>query len=452
MTFPRPLLEVGSIRQAGLGIEAPELDDSAVMHESVVAVVVGVYPIGHPENTYGQMLVDVQPIHQHAVWKKIPVATGYAHGETAKAVPNSRRRQPYDPKPRNQMEGVSYDLRPGTRVKIGYPSGDRYAPMVIGCLKFMQQGSQEAPVEQMGADYVDDTGHFAMRAVRPLDSDMETYPRARDFFNGSGFERDNRGNIHFQTTTDRDPVFPGHNDVPKSPAPQGNFSVSTRGAAMGRQGRVTGKHPITGEAGDGSIRDETIDATNGCYIARLRSKKGRYWVSTRGSDDGRVYLEDKERSYVAMRANGVADLYGAQKAVMNAAKVCLGNDDPQYHAILWEKLNEWMDLMIQFYDAHTHTEVQTGDGTSGPPSIGIRTFWQTLYLSGDAYKSDNVKLVKAEGPTPHHESDPDGGDDPVPEPPPPPAKPVPKPKRRGVGGGAYGVFGSGANSGGGGRN
>jgi hypothetical protein len=234
---------------------------------------------------------------------------------------------------------------------------------------------------------------------------MAEYPCAVDTYNGTRIERDNRGNLHVQTTIDHAPVFPGHNGIPASPDPQGNIGLSTRGAAEGRVGITTGKHPETGEAGAGSIRLETAEATVGNLIARLRSETGRFWASTRNSGDGRLYLEDKERSYLACRANGNAEVHGDTKAVLDADDVRLGNESAPYEIVLWPQLNVLMLLLTALFDAHVHTGVQRGGSVTDAPTTKQNPIWSG---QGDQCKADHVKSVKTEGATPHVEDDPDG--------------------------------------------
>lgn len=438
----RPLIAIADVRQSGMPRVTAEHDDTADrLFETVLGVVVDVYPIDHPQNDMGQMLVDVQPLHWAPMLRRVPLAVGYAHGETHVATANTRDRQPYAPKARNQMDGTTYDVRPGTRVQVAFISGDLAAPIVVGIVKFNRQGELDAPTERQGIDRFGDDGHFAMVEGNPLDSAMSEYPRHRDTYNGTSREVDNRGNYTVQTSTDQEPVHPGHNGIDTSPDPQGNILHSSRGAKVGRQGRLTGKHPITGEAGDGTIRDETLGATKGSWVARLASTIGRLWFSTRGSGDGRVYLENDDRSYVSLKGE-TASLHAKAKAFLDAAEVCLGNADPQYHAVLWEPLREMLFTFITDYDGHMHTGVESGSDNSGPPAIGFLPKWLLQFQLGTTFESDHVRLVKSEAASPTFETDPDGGDaggppEPPPSPPPPSGPPRRRPSRGHAGVGVF---------------
>lgn len=402
-----PLIHVGDIRQAGLGREEPEHDEREQMFETVVGVVTAVYPIDHPKNSMGQTCVDVLHSEGLAPWRMVPLGAAHAHGETDVAIPFSRRRQPYAAKARNQMEGAVYDVRPGTRVLVGFPTGDLRAPVIVGTLKFNRQGEGGFPREQAGVDRFDDDGKLlAMAATSPLDSARSEYPRAVDTYNGTRLERDNRGNFHVQTTNDRASVFPGHNGIPAAPAPEGNIGMSTRGARRGIQGRITGKHPTTGETNDdGSIRDETAGAKIGNLIRRAISTIGQIYDSTRGSGDGRMYFEDKERSYVSLTADGKAEVHADSRVTLDSDEVCLGNASPPYHAVLWEPLDEIITQLCEVFDLHAHSEVTSGNSVSGPPTTFQGSIWQ---IRRTECESDHVRLVKDEGATPHTRDDPNG--------------------------------------------
>lgn len=402
------LIRPGDVRQSMLGRDEPEHHDRDRMFAPRVATVTAVYPVGHPKNKTGQTLVDILPNNAMAPWRKVPLGAAYAHGETEIASANTRHRQPYAPKSRNQMEGAVYDVRPGTRVLVTFPSGDMRAPVIQCALKYNAQGAKAAPVERQGFDRFGADGHFERVDGNPVDAGMDEYPRSVDGFNGARFVRDNTGSILLHGSTDHEPVFPGHNGIPGAPDPRGDIVASTRGARVGRQGRLTGKDSVTGDAGDGTIRDETDGAKIGNLIWKLASDLGRIWGSTRGSGDARVYVEDKERSYLALRANGTAELGGAEKAVLDADDVCLGNEDPPYHAVLYETLNSFIDAFTQVFDQHRHRDVTSGSDTSGVPTGGIRILYEGFYQRGQLYMSDNVRLVKSESAKRHTEDDPDG--------------------------------------------
>lgn len=402
------LIRPAEVRQSMLGRDEPEYHHRDRDFGTQVATVTAVYPVGHPQNRAGQTLVDLLPNGARAPWRKVPLGAPYAHGETEVAAANTRRRQPYAPKPRNQMEGAVYDVRPGTRVLVAFPSGDQRAPVILMALKFNAQGTHAAPVERQGYDRFGGDGHFERVDGSPVDSGMDEFPRSVDGFNGARIVRDNAGSIALQSSTDHEPVFPGHNGIPAAPKPRGDITASTRGARVGRQGRLTGKDSVTGDAGDGTIRDQTIGATLGNLIVRLMSDVGRYYASTRGSGDGRWYAEDPERSYFALRANGNAEVGGAEKAVLDANDVCLGNDDPGYHAVLDEPITAFIDAWTKVFDQHKHRDVTSGSDTSGVPVDGIRILFETEYQLGYAWHSDHVRLVKTEAAKRHTEDDPDG--------------------------------------------
>ncbi len=400
----RPLIPLASVIQAGLGREEPEYDDRDGIAEEVVGVITAVYPIDHPENGLGQTLVDVQVGHLLPAWKRVPLGATHAHGETERYVENSRRRQPYDPKERNQMEGAVYDVRPGTRVLVRFPSKDLRSPTIVGILKYNRQGKGGFPAEKQGVDRWKDGKLLDMVEVNPLDSARAEYPRAVDTYNGTRLERDNRGNFSVQTTIDRASVFPGHNGIPAAPDPEGNIALSTRGARVGNVGITTGKHPLTDDDSRGSIRFETAKALVGDLIARLRSGSGRFFVSTKGSDDGRVFLVDKDGDYVALRANGNAELHGESKAVLDSDDVRLGHDGAPYEIVLWPQLDIIMTQLCNVFDSHGHTEVESGSSVSGPPNNFQTVIWER---QREDCRADGVKADKSPSASPEQEEDPD---------------------------------------------
>ena len=411
---PKPLINP-NVHQQGMGERRAQHRNEGTrdVREFTTGVITAAYPIDHPQNGLRQVVYDVFVGAEMPHWRRVPMATPYAHQETEIEAPNSKNRQPYAPKARNRIDGRSSDLRPGTKVRIGYVGGDLEAPIILECLRMnLQPETGGALTEKQYVDIFDGSGKLLSTVLRaPLDSTLGEYPRQVDGFNGTRTYVDNRGNLYVQSTNDQAPVFPGHNGIPASPEPQGNIGFSTRGAKMGNQGRVTGSRPeANGETNsDGSIRDETVGARLGHYVVRLRSLVGRLYGSTRGSGDGRVYLETADRSYMALSPDGHAELHGEQKVTLDADTVNLGNDAPPYTAVLWEVLNDFLEEFIDEYDGHAHGGVTEGnDDTDAPTSLVKVPIWIAKYQRGKAYQSDNVHLVKADPATPEPQDDPHG--------------------------------------------
>lgn len=415
-----PLLDPHAIRQAGLaGVmdEAP-LRGRDVLHAGTKGVILRGYPVGHRQNSTGQTLYDVQPLGALPLLRKIPMAHPHAHQETETALAHSARRQPYDPKPRNRIEGSARDLRPGTFVWVQFLGGDLTEGIITGTAKFARQGAGGFPREQQAVDRIATDGAVTDTLTHPLDADVDSYPRSVDVYNGTRVEVDNRGNYHVQTTTDRTPVFPGHNGIPQSPEPEGSIGVSTRGAIRGHIVFTTGRHPRFDDepsqgrqmrqslgADDGTIRDETR-STLGHLIHRIRAGVGRMWSSTRGASDGRVYVEDKDRNYVALGPER-AELHGEDQVVLDGDTIALGHAAAEYHAVLWEQLVDALTLLTQLFDAHVHSGVQTGSGMTAAP-----TTQQTPVLDAqkDTFRSEVVTLDKDPGAGPTYQDDPEDDD------------------------------------------
>lgn len=412
----RPLLDPSRVVQASLGEETMERPTVRYRHETVRALVLRVYPVGHLLNPTGQLIADVQPLAALPVLLRVPVAATHAQQDTEVSAPRSTRRQPVAPRPESRIEGTRRDIRPGTYVWVTFVNGHLYDPVIMGAAGFDQRGAADAPETTAFVDRVAEDGTVEAVTVPPLDSDARTYPRSVDAFNGSRVEIDNRGNVLVQTTTDREPVWPGHNGVPASPDPEGSYGVSTRGARIGNLVFTTGRHPTAEDrtsvgrqgrrtvgAEDGTIRDETRSRV-GNMIRRLVSGVGRYFVSTRGSDDGRVYLEDAQRDYVAL-GNGRAELHGEDVAVLDAPQVRLGHADAEHEIVLWPQLDQILAAMWAAIDAHQHTGVQTGEGTTGPPEVpNYGLTWSTL---GPECRADGVKADKSPAAAPTYQDDPE---------------------------------------------
>jgi hypothetical protein len=406
-----PLIDPDDVYQTGLGtpMRQPPVHRRAV--DGVKAVVIRVFPVGHPENRLGQTLVDAQPMAELPMLFRVPVCLPHAHQETEVALPRSPRRQPYDPKKVNRIEGSARDLRPGTYVWIQFLGGSLHDPVVVATMKPNRQG--ERPGERQCVDRIGTDGALARAEVVPLDSDLEEYPRSVDVFNGCRDEIDNRGNRYIQTSTDRDPVHPGHNGIPRSPDPQGNYGVSTRGAVDGHISFTSGKDPDTGDdsrgrhvrrsvdALDGSIRDSTR-STIGNIIRGLRSGSGRIWESTRGSGDGRIYHEDNQDNYLALGPR--AELHSEEAAVLDGPEVHLGHYGAEYGVVLWPQLVEVLAAIFVIFDEHRHDGVETGDGTTAPPTTQQSPTWISR---ADECRSNVVTADKDPSPNPTFQDDPE---------------------------------------------
>jgi len=413
------LIDPACVRQSGMGVEAEQLPPSTRSDAAFKAVVLRVYPVGHPANRVGQTLVDIQPLADFPVMMSVPIASGHAHQETDVAAAESPRRQPYAPKPRARIEGMSRDLRPGTFVWVQFQNGSIWDPVVIGTAKFNDQGAAGFPLERQIVDRIASDGKRVIPTeVHPLDSALGEYPRAVDVFNGTRVETTNTGSRYVQTSIDREPVFPGHNGIPQSPDPSGSYGVSTRGARRGHIGFTTGRHPETGdesggrqfrqslEAEDGTIRDSTRSKI-GNLIQRLKSDVGRLFASTRGSGDGRVYLEGRDRAYVSLDA-GRAELHGPDEVVLDGPKVRLGGAAAAYELTLWPQLIELLDALALEFDLHTHLYIPgTEEPTqTNPPTAAHQQL--TVATMKDACKADEVKAGQTPPTAPTHQDDPDG--------------------------------------------
>ncbi len=418
----RPLLDADTLVQAALGAAMEALPIGPRTMDGVKAVVVNVYPVGHSENRLGQTLVDVQPLTDMPMLPRVPICLPHAHQETMEALEHTARRQPFAPKARNRMEGSARDLRPGTMVWVQFLGGSLHDPVVVSTMKYGQQGAGAFPLERQVVDRIQDDGSLVDEETHPLDSAIDrsdpdhvtsSYPRSADVYNGVRVEVDNRGNRYVQTSIDRDPVFPGHNGIPASPAPEGNYGVSTRGARVGHQVFTSGRHPRfpdepsqgrqgrrTIDADDGTIRDSTRSSI-GNLIQRLRSTVGRYYLSTKGSGDGGVYLEDAHDNYFAL-IDGGAELHGAEQVVLDSAAVKLGSGEAALHAVLWEQLVECLQALVDIYDQHTHPTA-----VPGPPSVPTQKQGSTFAGQKETFKSEVVTLDKDAAASPSPQDDPE---------------------------------------------
>lgn len=401
----RSLIPAHGVKTAGMGREEPQYDPRQRINETVVAVVARVYPVGHPDNELGQTAADLVFSHSLPPALRVPLSGDHAHQETGIATPDSANRQPYAPKGKNRIEGRAADVRPGTKVLVTFINGDLRSPVIIGKLRFNEQGdggkAELATIDVFGTN----GKQLDLSVINPLDSAMAEYPRDIDGLNGSRRVIDNRGNYHIQTSDDVDPVFPGHNGIPAAPKPEGNYGVSTRGARVGNIGLLTGKSDVTGQDSRGTIRLETAKALVGDLIARLHSKSGRLFISTEGSDAGTVYVQDKQGSYVALRANGVAEMHGETKGVIDADDVRLGHANAPFEIVLWPQLDEIVTDLCSVFDGHGHTEVESGNSVSGPPNNFQSIVWLRRRTE---CRADGVYADKSPSASPEKETDPDG--------------------------------------------
>lgn len=291
---PFPLINPHGVFTSALGRIEPETDERDRIFESVKGVVIRVYPIGHPENGLHRTLVDVHCGYLLPIFNKVPVHSPHAHQETEIALPDTRFRNPYLPKPRNRIEGLAYDLRPGTLVWVQFHNGDFHDPVVVGTATPSFQGDEGFPFDKHSSHPFNEAGDDVEVKERfALDSDMLEYPRAVESFNGTRREIDKRGNINVQTTIDKLPVFPGDNQILASELPEGSYVISTKGATKGNIGHFTGIHDLTGETNlQGNHVDESKLAGIGSHIRRiLYNVVGKRLLSILGNIIGSSLIE-----------------------------------------------------------------------------------------------------------------------------------------------------------------
>lgn len=407
------LIEAASVRQHSLGAVERQEPAGPRTFDPVKGTVINVYPVGHPKNRLKQTVVDVQPTAEHGILRRVPLCTLHAHQETGTALANSLRRQPYAPKDRNREEGTSVDVRPGTFVWVHFLGHDGKEPVAVAGMRF---GGQGAPFPQgrQVVDRVQADGSVAPTETPPLDSDMETYPRAvHHVFNGVRAETDNRGNYHLQASTDRTPVFPGHNGIPAAAAPEGSIGISARGGRFGNLILTTGRHSRHDEASvgrhgrqslgadDGTIRDDTR-STLGHIIQRVWKGAGRIWHSAAGGSDGRWYAESRARSYLALDHGG-AEVHGAQQVVLDGGRVYLGSGEAASELVLWPQLKQVLDTLWQMVDQHVHTDPD--EGVTGPPVPAV--FTQTFDGIVGQCKAADCFADPTNAPSPEPQDDPE---------------------------------------------
>ncbi|MGH7855835.1 MAG: hypothetical protein ACREQY_00780, partial [Candidatus Binatia bacterium] len=161
---------------------------------------------------------------------------------------------------------------------------------------------------------------------------------------------------------------------------------------------------------DGTVRDQ-VESTIGNLIKRVKSAVGRFWVSTAGSGDGRLYIETgeegAERNYLSLDSlQRIAEMHGIEKAVLDSALVKLGNRDAPDNIVLWPQLDVVLQLILQAHDGHGHTNVQNGGGTSGPPTVMLKPIW---IAEGPECRSDVAFALKSPAPDPEYQTDPEAG-------------------------------------------
>lgn len=423
----RSLVDADTVVQAGMGGQMDALPAGPRTMDGLKATVVAVYPVGHPENRLGQTLVDVQPLAELPLLPRVPVCLPHAHQETAEALEHTARRQPFAPKARNRMEGSSRDLRPGTLVWVQFLGGSLHDPVIVATMKYGQQGTGAFPLERQVVDRIQDDGAVVDDETHPLDSAIDrsdpdhvtsSYPRSADVYNGVRVEVDNRGSHYVQTSIDREPVFPGHNRIPAAPAPEGNYGVSTRGARVGHQVFTSGRHPRfpdeesigrqgrqTIDADDGTIRDETRGSKKGSIIKRIASTVGRFFVSTKGSGDGRVFLGNAQEHYLALTEDGT-EVHG-KKVVLDGDNVYLGSGEVGSNVVTWQELRAALLQLWAAVDNHRHRDTQPGSGLSGPPLPLPTPFEQRWLNVVDSCRATGVWVAPTHVASPETQDDPD---------------------------------------------
>jgi hypothetical protein len=435
-----PLIDARSVCQTGMGRLREELPLSARTLTGVKAVVLRVLPVGHPDNRSGQTLCDLQPRGDLPILRRVPIATPDAHEETQKETARSSYRQPYDPKARNRMSGATADVRPGSFVWVQFHNGSIWDPVITANLKFNQLPADQAPEYAQLVDRIDADGNLVPTPTRPVDSDMDandktagssSYPRRVQTYNGCRVEVDNKGNHYVQTSTDRKPLYPGHDGVPESPDPEGSYGVSTRGAVVGHIGFTTGRNPSASaeeqqaqldgrasqssddtskgrhfrrsiDAEDGTIRDSTRSKL-GHIIHRVRAGKGRMWSSTQGASDGRVYQESAQRDYVALGKNK-AELHGESTVTLDGPTVKLGSVGVGDEIVLWPQLCQVLEEVFLAIDLHVHDGVETGEGSTNKPTEAVTP---TFTGGKSKFKAADVHAGQSSGSSPHYQDDPE---------------------------------------------
>jgi hypothetical protein len=380
------------------------------------ACVTAVYPVGHTGNASGQTVCDVLPSGGLPTMYRVPIAHGHAHEETETAAPLTPRRNPNDPKPRNRMQGSSFDVRPGTFVWVTFLGGSIFSPVITATLGYDQKTKGDEPgVYAPSVDTIGEDGSVTAETRTPFDSHMRDYPRRVESYNGCRDEVDNTGSRYIQTSTDREPVFKAHNDIEDSPTPAGNYGVSTRGSVVGNIRFTTGRAPASDgnggvqarsgddeahvgrmervaiQADDGTIRDET-DSKVGAIVHK---SSGIAW--TKGAS---VYMEGN-RAY--LKLTGDADVYG-DTGVMNNGTVKLGGPGMSDEIVLWPQLCQVLDAVFKAIDAHIHDGVTSGPDTTGNPVTPV----SPIFDGGkDSFKAADVLAGQSASPSASHAGDPD---------------------------------------------
>lgn len=410
-----PLIDPLSVYQNALGVAETELPLAQRTLVGTKATVVKVYPVGHQDNPSGQTLVDLLPTSGLPPLLRVPLAHGHAHEETEEQAPLSERRNHAAPRDRYRMEGDTADVRHGTFVWVSFLNGSIHDPVVTATLGFNQKTAAEAPRYKQLVDRIDDDGNLVATPQAPLDATMDgDYPRRVRSYNGVRDEIDNRGNRYIQTSREREPLFKGHNGIPKSDDPEGNFGVSTRGARIGHLGFTTGKDPQTDQASkgrqfrrtigadDGTIRDST-NSSVGHIIRRIRAGIGRMWESAAGGSDGRWYAESRGRSYVALNSDG-AEVRGAGKVVLDGDTIYLGSGEAGSEITLHPQLMAMFQALVTIFDTHTHSGVTVGQSNTAVPNQ-LQT--STFSSQKDNSKASGVKADQTNAPSPSPQDDPE---------------------------------------------
>lgn len=365
----------------------------------VKAVVVNVLATDDPNNLQGETLCDVQIIDGGYFLPRVAIYASSFHVDTDPD-DDVLGRQNRAMRQRNIYNGESWTPEVGSICIVMFigPPGPNREAAIMG---FCPVSNQSLPhAERKESENIFPKEAQAVTVFDPLTGDLKDEyrsrmqptqkesPRYTRMQNGAAFEIDNRGNINLQSSNNREPIEREVYDnydyksarIDKTPDPEGNIVLSTRGAKKGNIGLVTGKTESVRKTlpifnAEGGVETEIVlteellepNDEGNVLISTSGALQGRVKITTEETEDGVIVIIDKAGSTVTLAANGNIIISAASNAIVSAGGLALIGAAGATHPAMWGDV--FLLWVLTNVMPHFHVGVQSGNSVSGPSSI-----------------------------------------------------------------------------------
>lgn len=378
--------------QAALGPLEAQGDWRARLFFPLRGNVISVYSLDDPKNKAHVQFCDVQLWDGyptvHRVWLSRP---GF-HQETRIAGPPGHRwRNTYRPWNENGTNGWAQSLLPGDLVLVQFVAGQWNQPFISHFWPASNQGRKNDDHPYGGgypfnrqSRYRMTGGKIAEQITKRLDANADQSPQWTWAYNGAFLEILNDGSLLLQTSINRNAFIPEDQleiGLKQSPKPEGNLTISTRGADQGDICVTTGKSDNTGYTNQrGNVLVMLYKPKQGNVIinAEKVTEEGNLIAQTSKEVDSQIFLRVKEDDDYINLDEKRAEVSHKKEVTLRSEMVSLGRRHAPKSAVTWEELTDVMTQLCAIFDGHVHSGVNEGeDDTLVPTTLQSPYFMAT---------------------------------------------------------------------------